>query len=151
MIDFFETAMCRSGLLCGNCRKVHNGASFRREMLSIFGSPADEDFVCPQGKEWIEDKKPEDLSTNILDPIIRFEKICDIIPKLAGPNELIRRLIKYRKRALSDLEGNAGCDSCSTGIRHRLIKSWDIEKKRLPAENAWLLKDGGELWHYGSD
>jgi hypothetical protein len=59
---FFANDICTSRRHCQTCRARHAGRPWRNALRRIFRLPGN-DFDCPEGKPWIEDRETTDGRT----------------------------------------------------------------------------------------
>ncbi len=59
--NFYASDVCTSHLHCDTCRARHAGRTWRKTLRRAFRLPED-DFDCPEGKPWIEDRTSADKS-----------------------------------------------------------------------------------------
>jgi hypothetical protein len=57
--DMFASEICTSHRYCDTCRARHAGRTWRKTQRRAFRLPED-DFDCPEGKPWIDDRATTD-------------------------------------------------------------------------------------------
>jgi hypothetical protein len=63
-MKFAETSTCRSGQQCEICRHKQQGYFWRRMIARVYEVEG-LDFVCPQGKPWIDNKPPAPVKAEV--------------------------------------------------------------------------------------
>ena len=58
--NFYASDVCASRVHCDTCRARHAGRTWRKTLRRAFRLPED-DFDCPEGKRWIDDRATADL------------------------------------------------------------------------------------------